>query len=141
VPNDFRDTERLLSLFEEAQKRGCIGGSESERLTFIASAEHARFVGSRNPCGLFAQLIRRRLWHFVTADDEEAAGKRLKTYFYGDGEMIKPRARTPEAFSDDASFVAVLQSRMRQRGFHGDVFSLLHAERPSGQENDGREPP
>jgi hypothetical protein len=130
VPEDLRDTGRLLSLFEDAQRDGCIGGSESDRLTFIASAEHARFVGSRNPCGLFAQLIRRRLWHFVTADDEEAAGKRLKAHFYGGQEEKRPQVRAPAVLSDDGSFVAVLQSRMKQQGFHGDVFSLLHAERP-----------
>jgi hypothetical protein len=130
IPDDLRDTERLLSLFEDAQAHGCIGGSENDRLTFIATAEHARFVGSTNPCGLFAQLIRRQLWHFVTADDEDAAHKRLKIHFYGGKDERTPKAHRKETLSDDASFVSVLEGRMRQRGFHGDLFSLLHAERP-----------
>jgi hypothetical protein len=130
TPEDLRDTTRLLSLFEDAQTQGYIGGSENDRLTFIATAEHARFVGSTNPCGLLAQLIRRRLWHFVTADDEDAAQKRLKAHFYGGKDERTLQAPRKEALSDDASFVRVLEGRMRQRGFHGDLFSLLHAERP-----------
>jgi hypothetical protein len=130
VPDDLRDMDRLLALFEQAQSDGHIGGSESECLTFIASAEHARFVGSSNPCGLFAQLIRRHLWHFVTVDDEEAARKRLNAHLYGGKEERRPQVRAPEVLSDDASFIGALQSRMRQQGFHGDVFLLLHAERP-----------
>jgi hypothetical protein len=130
VPDDLRDTERLLALFEDTQKQGSIGGSENDRLRFIATAEHARFVGSTNPCGLLAQLIRRQLWHFVTADDEERAQKRLKAHIYGGREERRPEAQHKEALSDDASFVRVLESRMRQQGFHGNVFSLLHAERP-----------
>jgi hypothetical protein len=45
IPDDLRDTARLLSLFEEAQAHGCIGAGDNDRLTFIATAEHARFVG------------------------------------------------------------------------------------------------
>jgi hypothetical protein len=130
VPDDLRDTARLLTLFEEAHQEGFIGGNESERLTFISTAEHARFVGSTNPCGLFAQLIRRRLWHFVTADDEDAAQRRLKEHFYGSTSERRAPVYTRGGLSDDASFVAVLQARMRQRGFYGDVFPLLHVERP-----------
>jgi hypothetical protein len=130
VPEDLRDTERLLILFEEAQQKGFIGGSESERLTFISTAEHARFIGSTNPCGLFAQLIRRRLWHFVTAEDEDAAHRRLKEHFYQSPPGERPPAHTGERLSDDASFIAALQARLRQRGFHGELFSLLHEERP-----------
>jgi hypothetical protein len=114
----------------EAQAHGSIGASENDRLTFIATAEHARFVGSTNPCGLFAQLIRRRLWHFVTADDEERAQNRLKAHFYGGREEKTREASRKEKLSDDALFVALLQGQMRRRGFHGNVFSLLHAERP-----------
>jgi hypothetical protein len=34
-----------------------IGKSDSTRLTFLATAEHACVIGSSNPCGLFAALI------------------------------------------------------------------------------------
>jgi hypothetical protein len=130
IPEDLRDTERLLALFEEAQKVKVIGGSESERLTFIATAERARLVGTTNPCGLFAQLVRRRLWHFLTQEDEEAARKRLKEHVYGASPPRWPQAMRPGDLSDDARFAAVLQARLRQQGFDGEIFPLLHRERP-----------
>jgi hypothetical protein len=40
-------------------------------------------VGSANPCGLFAALVRRQQWHFVTDSDEDVAQARLKAYLYG----------------------------------------------------------
>src|SRR5467141_3434363 len=54
----------LLTLFEQAQAHGLIGKSDSERLTFLGLAEHAKMVGSANPCGLFAALVHRQCWHF-----------------------------------------------------------------------------
>jgi hypothetical protein len=56
VPEDLRDTARLLTLFEQAYTQGLIGKSDSERLTFLGLAEHAKVVGASNPCGLFAAL-------------------------------------------------------------------------------------
>ena len=73
MPEDLRDTARLLVLFEEAQGKGIIGGSESERLAFVATAERARLTAITNAPGLFAELVRRRLWHFITQDDEDRA--------------------------------------------------------------------
>ena len=71
VPDDLQDTARLLTLFAQAHTQGLIGKSDSERLTFLALAEHAKVVGSQNPCGLFAALVQRQHWHFVTDSDEE----------------------------------------------------------------------
>jgi len=84
MPKDLRDMGRLLTLFEEATNQGLIKGSESARLQFVAAAEHALVIGAQNPCGLFIHLIRRRLWHFIAQDDEDAANKRLKRHLYGE---------------------------------------------------------
>ena len=130
VPEDLDDTGRLLRLFEEANKEGLIGGSESERLTFVALAERARVVGSTNPPGFFAQLLRRRLFHFVTQDDEEHALKRLRAHIYGDRPSIKPIALASPELSKDAHFVAVIQAKCSRAGFHGEMFSLVKAELP-----------
>jgi hypothetical protein len=73
----------LLILFDEATNQGLTAGSESARLQFVATAEHALVIGAQNPCGLFVHLIRRRLWYFITQDDEDAANKRLKWHLYG----------------------------------------------------------
>ena len=126
IPEDLQETGRLLDLFAQAQVQGSIGGSEADRLTFVATAEHARLVGSTNPCGLLAQLIRRRLWHFVTQDDEEAARTRLQAYLF-QPPAIPPRAppAPPPVLSDDARVVAALRSRLCQQGAHGEAFLLL----------------
>jgi hypothetical protein len=126
IPEDLQETGRLLDLFAQAQAQGSIGGSEADRLTFVATAEHARLVGSHNSCGLLAQLIRRRLWHFVTQDDEEAARTRLHAYLYQPLD-ISPRAPPPPLpmLSDDARVVAALRSQLCQQGTHGDAFLLL----------------
>ena len=92
VPDDLRDTGRLLELFREAVCKGLLRKTESDRLRFVAAAEHARLAGTRNPPGLFSALVRRRLWHFSTQADEEAAQCRLKEYFFG--RRADPRSRS-----------------------------------------------
>jgi hypothetical protein len=132
VPEDLRDTSRLLSLFEQAQAQGFIGGSESEQLTFVATAERARVRAIDNPPGLFAELVRRRLWHFVTQDDEDRAHTRLRAHFYGgQTEGKPPSARRPAGtLSKDAFFVADISARLRQRGFTGGVFAVVSQQLP-----------
>jgi hypothetical protein len=129
VPNDLQDTARLLILFEQAQTQGLIGKSESDRLTFVALAEHATVVGSTNPCGLFAALLHRQCWHFVTDSDEDAAQARLKHYLYG----LSARAAPPPpsacpALSRDATIVRYVQTHLARAGWQGDVFGLVSRE-------------
>ncbi len=80
VTADLRDSSRLLSLFEQAAKRGHLRRCEADRLRFFAAAEHALRVGNRNPCGLFAQTVRQGLWRFSTESDEERARRRLRAW-------------------------------------------------------------
>jgi hypothetical protein len=118
---------RLLILFDEAQARGLIGGSESERLTFVATAERARLRAITNAPGLFAELVRRRLWHFVTQDDEDRAHRRLRDHCYGRREAGRPPAlrRPAGALSQDALFVADVSARLSRQGFTGEVFAAV----------------
>src|SRR5262249_23473355 len=89
----------LLTLLAQAQTQGLIGKSDSERLTFLALAEHAKVVGSQNPCGLFAALVHRQHWHFVTDSDEEVAQTRLKAYLYGSATRAAPPPPRPHPLS------------------------------------------
>jgi hypothetical protein len=132
VPEDLRDTPRLLSLFEQAQAQGIIGGSESEQLTFVATAERARVTAITNAPGLFAELVRRRLWHFITQDDEDRAHRRLREYFYGTTREGRPEALRPPrvALSRDALFVSDVSARLERHGFRGEVFSVVSQELP-----------
>jgi hypothetical protein len=134
VPEDLQDTSRLLALFEQAQSEGLIGKSDSERLTFVSLAEHARVVGAQNPCGLFAELLRRGRWHFITESDEAVAHQRLKVHLYGRSrqaqDLPQPHAVQPE-LSKDAAIVRYLQTHLARAGFQSDVFALVHREDPS----------
>ena len=130
VPDDLGDTARLLALFEQAQQHGLIGPSDSARLTFLATAEHARVMGSTNPCGLLAALIRRQLWHYVTESDEDAASQRLKQHLYGQDAQRRPpsmpMAPEPAALSKDAFMVRELHRELARAGFQGDAFGSVH---------------
>jgi hypothetical protein len=132
VPEDLRDTTRLLALFGEAQAKGIIGGSESERLVFVATAERARLTAVTNAPGLFAELVRRRLWHFITQDDEDRAQKRLREHFYGGKGEGRPQALSSprSSLSKDALFVEDVSAKLRQRGFLRDVFLVVSRELP-----------
>src|SRR5439155_4334580 len=134
VPEDLQDTSRLLALFEQAQREGLVGKSDGERLTFVSLAEHARVVGAQNPCGLFAELLRRGRWHFITESDEAVAHQHLKAHLYGrstQGQWLpQPPALQPE-LSKDAAIVRYLQTHLARAGLQGDVFALVHREDPS----------
>lgn len=95
VPADLSDTTRLLQLFADAHRRKVTTGSESARLQFVALAEHARSIGSQNPAGLFAHLVRHKLWHYATADDEEAARKRIDRHLFGASKSASAAQPTP----------------------------------------------
>jgi hypothetical protein len=135
VLEDFQDTDRLLALFAQAHSQGLIGKSESHRLTFLATAEHARIIGTNNPCGLLAKLIRRQLWHYVTDSDEDAASTRLKEHLYGPSHQRSPApSRTPPeppALSKDAFIVRELQREFARRGWQGDLFAWVYHEDPT----------
>jgi hypothetical protein len=83
-------------------------------------------VGSANPCGLFAALVRRQHWHFVTDSDEDVAQTRLKTYLYGPAaRAAPPPAAAPPALSADAAIVRYLRTQLARAGWQGDAFGLV----------------
>lgn len=132
---DLGNTARLLALFEDAERRGLVNGSEHDRFQFVAAAEHASVIGSRNPCGLFAVLVRKGLWHFITQADEDAAQRRLKQHFHGSDERENPKperqVRSPRiVLSEDARVVAAVRRVVQQNRVTGDPFYLLRQHRP-----------
>ncbi len=135
VPADLRDTGRLLTLHAEAVRLDLVGGSEADRLKFLAAAEHARVIGTKNPCGLFVRLVRGKLWHFLTHDDEDAARLRLKRHLFGEPRREEipaaPRVAAPgPMLSEDARMVRAVENAAKRAGFRGDAFYLLRKERP-----------
>lgn len=135
---DLRDTGRLLELHAQAVAVGLLGTSERERLLFVAAAEHARSVGTKNPPGLFMQLVRSKLWSFITQDDEDRANARLKAHLFGKprtestGERREPTRSAPVVpqLSPDARIVQAVRAAAGRAGFRGDPFYLLRRERP-----------
>jgi len=94
-------------------------------------AEHAYARGSSNSCGLFAELIRRQRWDFVTDSDEDAASRRLKHHLYGPDSpraAPAPGSPAPPDLSKDAAIVRYLQTELGRAGFQGDVFGLVSRE-------------
>jgi hypothetical protein len=75
---ELGDPDRLTSRFRLGAQAGLVDDSVASRLRFFAAAQHALRVGTRNPCGLFATLVRRRLWRFISQEDEDRARNSLR---------------------------------------------------------------
>lgn len=135
VPPDLRDIERLMTLHAEAVRAGLVGDTFPEQLKFVAAAEHARVIGTKNPCGLFVRIVRGKLWDFITHDDEEAANRRLRRYLHPRDEVRAiptPPVVAPSApvLSEDARQVRAAELAAKQTGFRGDPFYLLRRGHP-----------
>lgn len=74
---DLHDANRLECLFVQAQRYGLSPGGEAARLRFFAAAARALRVGTRNPPGLFASIVRRGLWAHLCMEDEDLACRRM----------------------------------------------------------------
>jgi hypothetical protein len=108
VPDDLRSVGRLLALFRQAVKARLAVPSEHARIQFVAAAEHARAIGTRNPCGLFAAIVRRKLWHVITQHDEDAALSKLKEL----QERTLMRASTHSGAAALTSVKSILESSL-----------------------------
>ena len=137
VPADLKDTARLMELHRQAVDAGLVTDSENDRLRFVGAAEHARSVGTQNPPGLFVRIVRSKLWHFITQDDENSARLRLNEYFFGPprareggsglGSLFQPTpaAQARPSLSDDARLVIAARAAATQTGYRGNPFYLL----------------
>jgi hypothetical protein len=134
VPEDFKDTGRLLELYEQAVDQGQAPPSEWGRLRFVAAAEHARIIGTKNPCGLFVRLVRGGLYHFATQDDEQAASVRLRKHLFGvpaePRASVGPILRSEPELSADARLVAAVRATAARARYRGDAFPLLKRQKP-----------
>lgn len=75
---DLANASRIEALWRQAVERRLVRASAAERLNFFAAAFHARRVGRRNPSGLFATLVRRRLWATISMADEDESREALR---------------------------------------------------------------
>lgn len=72
IPDDLTNPARLDSLWRQSLKTLARVGTESARLNFFSAASHARRIATRNSCGVFATVIRRNLYGFISQADEDA---------------------------------------------------------------------
>lgn len=68
---DLLEPPRLEMLWIDAIHRGISASSEANRVRFFAAAAHAVRVGTTNINGLFASVVRRNLWDFLSQADED----------------------------------------------------------------------
>jgi hypothetical protein len=135
VPEDLTDTGRLLELFAQAVAAGLVPASEWGRLRFVAAAEHARAIGTANPCGLFVRLVRGGLLHFATEDDTTAASVCIRRHLYGTvadhhgSGPISAMGAMP-ALSEDARLVQAVRAAAARVGYRGDPYPLLKRQKP-----------
>jgi hypothetical protein len=124
-PEDLADTVRTLELHRQAVVRGVVCEGEVGRLRVVAAAEHARSIGDRNPCGLFAAIVGRGLWKFLTSVDEDSASRRLRAHRRA-GEAPQPCSSPPASpsrpvaaggdLSADAELLRAVRGALRGRG-------------------------
>jgi hypothetical protein len=134
-PEDLADTGRLLELYAQAVALGLVAASEWGRLRFVAAAEHARAIGTVNPCGLFARLVRGGSLHFATEDNTQEASVRLRRHLHGrvlSGGMAAqgPLRRAEPELSEDARLVQAMRSAVARARYRGDPFPLLKRQKP-----------
>jgi hypothetical protein len=130
---DLRDVGRLEQLHTEAVDRELVTSSEADRLKFFAGAVHAQSVG-KNPTRLFAWMIWKGRWDFITQADEDEAVARLKKRNRPD--VPAPAAthagqgRTGESLSQDARIVREIREILRRKGIHVDPFAAVRSHLP-----------
>lgn len=84
---DLEDPKRLISLLLDAERRGFVKQCEAGKLAFFAAAEHAKRVGTCNVPGLFASLVRKRRFAFITQSDEDVARRAIAFLRQGDRQI------------------------------------------------------
>ncbi|HWB55180.1 MAG TPA: hypothetical protein VG722_13340, partial [Tepidisphaeraceae bacterium] len=125
---DLQDAGRVLMLYDQATARGLIGRSESDRLKFVGAAIRARSRATHNPGGFFWQIVREKLWHHITAAEEDCARLQLRQYLY------EGKERATEPLADDAGngaceadirFVAIVTKNLHSHGYMGDPYQAV----------------
>lgn len=90
---DLRSISRLLALHEQAVRAGFARDGEAGKLEFLAAAVHSLSIGARNPEGLFATIVRKGLWAYVTQADEDRARCRLNSFRARRGKLSHAQLR------------------------------------------------
>jgi len=77
LPEDIRKPGRLRELFEQAIRAGWIERSEANLLNFAGAAVRANRAAG-DSVRIFVGIVRKRLWHHISHEDEERGRAVLK---------------------------------------------------------------
>jgi hypothetical protein len=75
--DDLRRVSSVMSLYEEATRAGWLERSEANLRNFVAAAVRATQVRG-DAARIFVTIVRRRLWHHITFEQEERAIQAIK---------------------------------------------------------------
>lgn len=119
-PEDLRKPERLEKLYRQAVRAGWITDSEANVRNFICAALRATRSGGRVGA-IFAGIVRKALWHYITQEQESRALLVFNRY----------RERRPSAFSiadsaEDDPTVGELAELIRVPLAKSDRLSSFH---------------
>lgn len=73
VPEDLSDPARLAEIHRQAGLQGLVPKSQAGALLVFSAAARAKRCAERNPCGMFATILRKQLWNHICSIDEDAA--------------------------------------------------------------------
>ncbi len=73
VPEDLGDPARLAEIHRQAGQQGLVAKSQAGALLVFSAAARAKRCAERNPCGMFATIIRKQLWKHISSIDEDTA--------------------------------------------------------------------
>jgi len=90
TPDDLRKISRLEVLYEQAVRAHWIEATEANFRNFVCAALRATRAGGRVGA-IFAGIVKKRLWHHVTQEQEDRALAVLRRY--REQRKVRPKAR------------------------------------------------
>lgn len=80
VEKDLHEIPRAVALYEDAVQKGVLEASESNLLNWLAAAVRAKTANVKDPVRVFLGLVKKKLWHHITHEEEERARQALKRH-------------------------------------------------------------
>jgi len=75
--DDLKNLTRMEVLYSQACKLGLIQPCEASALNFLSAAVRAKRIESGDPVKVFVSILRRKLFHHITQDEEDTARRAL----------------------------------------------------------------
>jgi hypothetical protein len=83
VIEDLQSFYRTEELYRQAVKAHWIAASENNFLNWMAAAVRAKSQKDADQVRLFVAIIKRKLFHFITSEQEERARRAIQKFRYG----------------------------------------------------------